>query len=166
MPRPRKCRYIETSLPGQCFKPCRGAGSPKNATTIFLDELEAVRLGDIESLSQEDAALKMGISRSTFARIINEAHRKIADAIIFSKPIVTEGEEQFANKRNFKCDGCGHEWRMKCGTGCPKKCPECGELKLHKTNCGRQYQRQSARGAGAKLQNTRVKGRCCDTGQD
>ena len=161
MPRPRKCRYVEAAPLGKCFKPCHAARVYKNATTLFLDELEAIRLGDLEGLSQEEAALKMEISRSTFARIINEARRKIADAIIFSKPIITEGEEQVADNRNFKCSGCKHEWEMEHGAGCPEKCPECGGLNLNRTNCGRYYQRQGVCAAGAGHHRNQGKGKCC-----
>jgi uncharacterized protein len=160
MPRPRKSRYIETMPSGQCFKPCRAAGSSKNAIKIFLDELEAIRLGDLEGLSQEEAASKMEISRSTFARLINEAHRKIADAIIFSKPIITEGEEQSVEKRSFKCKECGHGWELECGTGCQGKCPECGSVEFYRTNCGRRYQRLDTCGE-AKLRDTDGRNKCC-----
>ena len=64
-----------------------------------MDELEAVRLADYEGLYHEDAAVKMGISRATFGRILNNARRKVADAIVngkalkIEKSILKEGEE-------------------------------------------------------------------------
>lgn len=64
-----------------------------------MDELEAVRLADYEGLYHEDAAVKMGISRATFGRILNNARRKIADAIVngkalkIEKSILEKGEE-------------------------------------------------------------------------
>ncbi len=161
MPRPRKSRRIESSVREQCFRPCRTGRAAKNAVKLFLDELEAVRLSDLEGLSQEDAAAKMEISRSTFARLLNEAHSKIAEAIIQSKPIMTEGAEQDENLlsgRKFKCAGCGHEWELMCGTGCPASCPECGGGDFRRTNCGLRYQR---RGTCGKGQNTGGKHGCC-----
>lgn len=51
------------------------------------DELEAINLADLENLSQEDAALRMKISRATFGRIIKIARSKIAECIVNGKAI-------------------------------------------------------------------------------
>jgi predicted DNA-binding protein (UPF0251 family) len=58
---------------------------------LTLDELEAVRLADLEGLYQEDAAKKIGISRQTFGNIINSAHKKIADVLLNAKALKIEG---------------------------------------------------------------------------
>ena len=58
---------------------------------MSLDEFEAVRLADLEDLSQEDAAKRMRISRPTFSRVIASAHRKIADGLANIKAIRIEG---------------------------------------------------------------------------
>jgi len=58
---------------------------------LTLDELEAVRLADLEELYQEDAAKKMNISRQTFGNIINSAHKKIADVLLNAKALKIEG---------------------------------------------------------------------------
>jgi predicted DNA-binding protein (UPF0251 family) len=58
---------------------------------LTLDELEAVRLADLEGLYQEDAARKMDISRQTFGNIINSAHKKIADVLLNAKALKIEG---------------------------------------------------------------------------
>ena len=55
------------------------------------DELEAVRLADFEGLYQQDAADRMHISRQTFGRIIDSAHKKIADALVTGKALCIEG---------------------------------------------------------------------------
>jgi predicted DNA-binding protein (UPF0251 family) len=49
---------------------------------LLPDELEALRLAHLESLSQSDAAGRMGISRSTFQRILERAHRQVSLALI------------------------------------------------------------------------------------
>ena len=54
---------------------------------LEVDELEAVRLADLEGNYQEVAAAQMGVSRPTFSNIISRAHNKIADALIRGKPI-------------------------------------------------------------------------------
>jgi len=54
---------------------------------LEADEIEALRLAHLESLYQEDAALKMNISRQTFGRIIDTSHKKISDALINGKAL-------------------------------------------------------------------------------
>ncbi|OPX94719.1 MAG: hypothetical protein A4E62_02823 [Syntrophorhabdus sp. PtaU1.Bin002] len=65
---------------------------------LGLDELEALRLADLEGLYQEEAAARMNVSRPTFGRIINEARRKVADAIINGKVLVIEKQIQEEEK--------------------------------------------------------------------
>jgi uncharacterized protein len=58
---------------------------------VTLDELEALRLADLNGLYQEQAAWRMKISRPTFSRIVEEARRKVADALINGKALRLEG---------------------------------------------------------------------------
>lgn len=60
---------------------------------LLADEVEAIRLADYEKLYQEEAALKMKISRQTFGRIIESAHSKIADALINGKALKLEDSQ-------------------------------------------------------------------------
>lgn len=59
--------------------------------TLSVDEFEALRLADLDGLYQEEAALRMNISRATLGRIVESAHRKVADALINGKAIKIEG---------------------------------------------------------------------------
>jgi predicted DNA-binding protein (UPF0251 family) len=54
---------------------------------LSKDEMEAIRLADLQGLYQENAANKMEISRPTFGRILSSARAKIADALINGKSI-------------------------------------------------------------------------------
>ncbi len=54
------------------------------------DELEALKLHDVDGLEQLDAAKRMKISQPTFARIIDAAYKKIAQALIKGKAIRLE----------------------------------------------------------------------------
>ena len=49
--------------------------------TLSLEEIEALKLKDVENLKQEVCG-KMGISRSTFQRIIKSARYKLVKSII------------------------------------------------------------------------------------
>jgi predicted DNA-binding protein (UPF0251 family) len=60
---------------------------------LNLDEYEAIRLADYEQLYQEKAAARMNISRQTFGRIIEAAHKKIADVLMNGKALKIEGGE-------------------------------------------------------------------------
>ena len=58
---------------------------------MALDEFEAMRLADLDGLYQEQAAGQMNVSRPTFSRIIDSAHRKMADALVHGKALRIEG---------------------------------------------------------------------------
>jgi len=73
------------------FKPRGVPTVDLEEVVLSLDEFEAVRLADYEQLYQEEAAVKMNISRQTFGRIINEARRKIADILVNAKALKIEG---------------------------------------------------------------------------
>ncbi len=83
-------RNIEADHSGVCFKPC---GVRKNALEkVYLleDEMEALRLADYEGLYQQECADRMGISRTTFSRLIVSARKKIADALLHTKALNIE----------------------------------------------------------------------------
>jgi len=89
--RPVSDRMISCSPPSRMFKP---AGIPARDLTevlLSLDEVEALRLADGEGLYQEAAARRMGISRQTFARILDSAHGKVADALLNGKCLRLDG---------------------------------------------------------------------------
>ncbi|MGC8684203.1 MAG: DUF134 domain-containing protein [bacterium] len=91
MPRP-VCRRRVGFMPGvRYFKPMGIPMRMLEEIVLSVDELEAVRLADYQGLYQEQAAEKMRISRPTFGRIIESAHRKIAEALITGKALRIEG---------------------------------------------------------------------------
>ena len=59
--------------------------------TLSMEEIEALNLKDVENLDQEVAAKKMGISRSTFQRIVKSARYKLVKSIIEGKALKVEG---------------------------------------------------------------------------
>jgi predicted DNA-binding protein (UPF0251 family) len=93
---------------------------------LSVDELEALRLADLDGLYQEQAAERMHISRATFGRIIESAHRKVADALAHGKALkVSGGAVDLRRARQFECPRCRHAWRIRHGTGRPAHCPAC-----------------------------------------
>lgn len=99
MPRPRKCRRIEFMPDNQYFYP---QSKDFEEVIISFEEVEALRLSDLEAMEQDSASEKMNVSRGTFQRIINSARHKIADAIINGKAIRIEGGdyELMSDSRN------------------------------------------------------------------
>ena len=87
MPRPKICRCL-------CFKPrifyFKPRGVPMRRLeeiVVEKDEIEALKLHDVDGLDQVQAAKKMKISQPTFARVLDSTYKKIAQAIINGKAI-------------------------------------------------------------------------------
>ena len=96
-PRPRKKRCCEGGfLPGQAFKFNGVPLRQLKQIPLHHDELEALRLCDLEGLFQEQAGEKMGVSRGTVQRLVSSARRKIAEALVSGAALVftEEGGEQ------------------------------------------------------------------------
>lgn len=88
--RKRKRRNIGADYSKVCFKPCGLRGNDLEVVVIYEDEMEAIRLADYESLYQQECADKLGISRTTFSRLIESARKKVADALINQKALNIE----------------------------------------------------------------------------
>jgi hypothetical protein len=58
---------------------------------LTVDEIEAIRLVDLDGLYQADAAEKMNVSRQTLGRILESARKKIADALVTGKALSIQG---------------------------------------------------------------------------
>lgn len=92
MPRPKIPRFLRFS-PNVCyFKPQGIPLKMLEEVVLLSDELEALKLHDIDGLDQIEAAQKMEISQPTFARILDKCYKKIAQAIVGGKAIRIEKE--------------------------------------------------------------------------
>ncbi|MFT3962746.1 DUF134 domain-containing protein [Propionivibrio sp.] len=90
MARPLKCRRVDCDVPARYFKP---QGIPLCALEeieLALDEVEAMRLTDVNGLYQAEAAERMGVSRQTLGAIVARAHEKVARAILEGKALRIE----------------------------------------------------------------------------
>ena len=67
--------------------------SPRDmkSVTLTLEELEALRLVDLEGLQQEEAANEMGVSRKTLWNDLKSARKKVAEALVKGWAIRIEG---------------------------------------------------------------------------
>lgn len=91
MPRPQTDRRVLGAPRTTFFKPAGIPARELEEVTLTLDEFEAIRLADYEGLYQEAAALRMGVSRQTFGRIVEAARKRVADAIVNGKALRVEG---------------------------------------------------------------------------
>jgi predicted DNA-binding protein (UPF0251 family) len=89
--RPFCCRRVRHLPDVYYFKPQGIALRSLEEVTLSLDELEALRLADLEGFYQEGAAMSMRVSRPTFSRIIAQARSKVADALVNGKAICLQG---------------------------------------------------------------------------
>ena len=154
MPRPHKCRFVCGPGPlANAFKP---AGIPARSLEVVelrLDELEALRLADLEGLYHDAAADQMGISRPTFGRLIASARQKVADALLNSKSLIFKGGQvTMADVRTFECADCGARFDAPYGTPRPDECPSCNSRSFHRAaderGQGRGARRRGAGGGG------------------
>lgn len=107
MVRPCKMRTVGFNPNYTYFKPRAVPLSELEEVELGLDEMESIKLADIDELYHEDAAAKMGVSRQTFDRILIKAHKKIADALVNGKAIKIEGGNvKFAGR----CGRHGRGW--------------------------------------------------------
>jgi len=88
--RPKKTRWIKCAPGERCFRPQCKPLNKLEGVKMLMDEFEAIRLSDLEGLTQEQIAKKMKVHRSTVARILKSAHKKIADALVNIKAIKIE----------------------------------------------------------------------------
>lgn len=130
MARPKNPRRVAAGPVATYFKP---RGIPMRAleeVVLELDEFETIRLADLEGMYQQQAAEAMGVSRQTFARVLESGRRKVADAIVHGKALRIEGLEPAAGTRY--CPQCRRVWIHPPKDGMPT-CPDCGDAVLEST---------------------------------
>ena len=132
MARPRCLKHVAERPASYAFKPRGVPMSTIEEILMGYDELEALRLADLEGLYQEEAAERMGVSRPTFGRVLESAHRKVAEALVRGKALrIRGGNIEMSGARRFRC-GRGHEWADPSATGRPPECPSCGSPEIRR----------------------------------
>lgn len=150
MVRPRKKKIVSFEPDVTYFKPRAVPLSDLEEIELTIDELEALRLVNLEKLSQTGAANKMGVHQSTFQRTLNRAREKITEALVKGKAIKIKGGDyqmpigDRTGPRGGRgrlggfaagpggacvCPNCGFSTAHSRGEPCSrKKCPKCGSI--------------------------------------
>lgn len=146
MPRPFAPRRVEHEPEVTYFKPSGVPLRDLEEVELTIDELEALRLANLEKLSQQEAAARMGVHQSTFHRTILRAREKLTEALVNGKAIRIEGgvlmprgdgtgpPSLAAGRR-----GAGGMGRfggrmggpLAAGPGGNCRCPQCGNEQMH-----------------------------------
>ena len=93
------------------FKPAGVIGDKLEAVVLELDEYEAIRLADYEGLEHEQSAEAMGISRSTFTRLVERARKKMASMLIDGLKLTINGGSIHFKENLYRCVVCRHLFR-------------------------------------------------------
>ncbi|MDV3428225.1 MAG: DUF134 domain-containing protein [Bacillota bacterium] len=125
MSRPIKYRRVENLPEYTYFVPAGRRKCEIEDILLKVEELEAMRLKDIEELNQEECAEKMHVSRQTFQNIIDSARKKIVTAILEGKAINISGGNYTRNVCQFRCIACGNIYEIKYEED-RNICPVCG----------------------------------------
>ena len=127
MVRPRLQRRVSGEFNATYFKPAGIPVRELETVSLTFDELEAVRLTDLEELYQADAAAQMKVSRQTLGNIVKAAHKKIAEALIKGKAIKIEGGTVEYMRKLYYCPACESTFQTE-----PDKdnCPSCKSDKI------------------------------------
>lgn len=72
---------------------------------VPIDALEAMRWVDVEGLSQQEAALRLGVSRGTLQRMLYKGHKIIAEALIYGYDVMIESTDAVVIERPC-CEDC------------------------------------------------------------
>ena len=120
-------RRVDFVPPVNYFKPPGVPLSHLKEVCLSVEEVEAVRLKDLEGLEQEECAKRMHVSRTTFSRVLGSARQKTADALLNGKAMRIEGGKFEMALRRFRCRN-GQEWTVSFETMItvpPRFCPVC-----------------------------------------
>jgi predicted DNA-binding protein (UPF0251 family) len=126
MARPVVPRRVCCGLKTRGFRPIGHSACKADTLSIGLDELEAIRLADMEGLYQDAAAERMGVSRQTYARVLSRARHAVAACLVESKMLVVEAGPVVADtSRPAACPVHGGARRRGRTCHCPARCRGC-----------------------------------------
>jgi predicted DNA-binding protein (UPF0251 family) len=139
--RPVQCRSVGELPKVTCFLPEGVPPARLQNVVLSVDEVESLRLADLDGMYHADAAEKMHVSRQTFGRIIKSARKKVAEALVAGKTICIEGGNidgtcvggDADDQSLCICLHCGYEQPHIPGIPCrTATCPHCNKQLIRK----------------------------------
>ena len=126
MTRPTKIRHVASMPEVTCYRPAGIPFALLEEVNLTMEEIESIRLKDVEGLDQKDGAKRMGVSRPTFQRILCAARCKIARGLTQGQAIRIGGGVFELNIRRMECK-TGHYWDVPANSGNKAEfiCPLC-----------------------------------------
>lgn len=115
--RPRIRRRMGICGPLRCYAPQCQTSEPTGTVTLLPDEIEILRLIDLEGLEQEEAANQIGVSRRTVWKDLKNARAKVADALVNGKVIEISG---CSRRLGGECPRSDTAFCPKIAGACPK----------------------------------------------
>ena len=126
MARPRRKRCVSGVPEMKGYKPFGIPMEELLSVTLLFEEYEAIKLCDYLGMKQEEAAVKMGISRPTLTRIYDKARKTVATAFAEMKVILIEGGDYRTEGQWNRCPGCRRAVLL---DGNSKKCDRCDTVR-------------------------------------
>ena len=117
MPRPFKPRRVRAMPRFTYFKPTGIPMPLLEEVVLTVDEVEAMRLKDLEKLEQQECARRMNIAQSTLQRILVSAREKVSTAIIEGKALRIHGGTVAFDEEQF-CPRCRRRHGGRFGAAC------------------------------------------------
>lgn len=124
MARPIKPRRIRKYPASNIYRPVKSSKA-REVCEIGWDEFEALRLTDVEQLSQAEVAKMMNISRQSIQLMLQQARYKLTGALSKGQSIRIGGGSVQIHHCPYICNDCGHSFQV-AATETEKLCPHCG----------------------------------------
>ena len=135
MSRPIKVRKVKFLPKESYFMPSGMRNKKLSEVLLKVEELEAIRLKDVEGLNQEECAKMMGVSRQTFQNIIDSGRKSIAIALTEGSSIRIHGGYYTTEYCRIKCIDCGKVYEINYEQD-KSICPKCNSKNI---NCGKKF---------------------------
>ena len=124
MPRRKRLRKVVAPPKFEGYKPYGIVGKGTGAVDLLYEEYEAIKLADYDLMNHNQAAVLMGVSRATFARIYEGARRKIAIALVETKEIKSVFGNATLLDNWYFCEKCIAKFTMPSSV-VTRNCPIC-----------------------------------------
>ncbi|WP_185957388.1 DUF134 domain-containing protein [Saccharicrinis carchari] len=124
MARRKRLRKVVAPPKFEGYKPYGNRGGSNGSVDLLYEEYEAIKLADYDLMNHHEAALLMGVSRPTFARIYESARRKIAVALVETKEIKSVFGNASLEGNWYLCDKCNAKFTLP-KTSIGSHCPLC-----------------------------------------